>query len=260
MNPPYDKNLHLKILNEAMKHSDDVVNLSPIRWLQDPLAEYKQGTDYKTFENIRKCIESLDTITAHQASDVFGVNLKVDLGIYHITENGKWENPYRNKLLEKIVSKTDGFPIVKYENVKKPCFCLISSIVGSHSGFDNLFKDCSILRNEQTYGRWFVNGKSEKNSLSVAECKAQNKRSVHGNPLNWDCVEFDTEEEAKNFYDVCYLKLFMYVLKKSTVDVHVYPQLLPWLSDYTHPWTDEMLYEYFNLTEDEIKEIEKCIL
>ena len=32
MNPPYHRNLHLKILNEAINHSDDIVNLSPIRW------------------------------------------------------------------------------------------------------------------------------------------------------------------------------------------------------------------------------------
>ena len=32
-----------------------------------------------------------------------------------------------------------------------------------------------------------------------------------------------------------------------------------WVDDYTHPWTDEMLYEYFDLTEDEIKEIEQDI-
>ena len=31
-----------------------------------------------------------------------------------------------------------------------------------------------------------------------------------------------------------------------------------WLSDYTHPWTDEMLYEYFGLNEEEIKEIENA--
>ena len=33
-----------------------------------------------------------------------------------------------------------------------------------------------------------------------------------------------------------------------------------WLPDYTHSWTDEMLYEYFGLTDSEIQEIEKCIL
>ena len=47
MNPPYCRNLHLKILREAMKHGDEIVNLSPIRWLQDPLAEYKQGLKYR---------------------------------------------------------------------------------------------------------------------------------------------------------------------------------------------------------------------
>ena len=136
---------------------------------------------------------------------------------------------------------------------------MISSIVGDHSGFDNLFEDYSILKNEQTYGRWFVNGKSEKNGLSLAECKAQNKRSVHGNILSWDCVEFDTEEEAKNFYNVCYSKLFMYVLKKSIVDVHVHSEFLPWLEDYSHSWTDQDLYEHFHLSKDEIAIIEQEI-
>ena len=35
-------------------------------------------------------------------------------------------------------------------------------------------------------------------------------------------------------------------------------KILPFMPTYEHPWTDEMLYEYFGLTEDEIKEIEKC--
>lgn len=32
---------------------------------------------------------------------------------------------------------------------------------------------------------------------------------------------------------------------------------LPYLNDYTHPWTDEMLYKYFDLTQEEIDLIEK---
>ena len=67
MNPPYDKNLHLKILQEAMRHSDDVVNLSPIRWLQDPLVEYKKSSDWFRFEDIRKKIETLDVITSKRS-------------------------------------------------------------------------------------------------------------------------------------------------------------------------------------------------
>ena len=62
MNPPYDGNLHLKILEKVIPIADKVVNISPIRWLQDPFAEYKKSTDWKKFEDIRKRIESVDVI------------------------------------------------------------------------------------------------------------------------------------------------------------------------------------------------------
>ena len=93
MNPPYCRNLHLKILNEAINHSDDIVNLSPIRWLQDPLAEYKRNSDFKKFENVRKHIESIEIISAKDACDVFGalfnIRLNTDLGIYHVCNSEK---------------------------------------------------------------------------------------------------------------------------------------------------------------------------
>ena len=85
MNPPYDKNLHLKILREAMKHSDDIVNLSPIRWLQDPLAEYKKNSDWFKFQDIREHIESLDIVSMNEAIKQFNTDIPTDLGIYHTT-------------------------------------------------------------------------------------------------------------------------------------------------------------------------------
>ena len=33
----------------------------------------------------------------------------------------------------------------------------------------------------------------------------------------------------------------------------------PWLGDYMHPWTDDDLYKYFELTDDEIAIIESEI-
>ena len=92
MNPPFNGNLHLKILQEAMKHSDDVVNLSPIRWLQDPLAEYKKNSDFKKFEGIIKRIKDLEVVPASYAEKLFNIGLPFNLGIYHITEKGNWKN------------------------------------------------------------------------------------------------------------------------------------------------------------------------
>lgn len=95
MNPPYNGNLHLKILQEAMKHGDEIVNLSPIRWLQDPLAEYKKNTgggdkglDYNL---VKRHIESIDIIDSIIASNLFGSLQAADLGIYHVTKDGGFD-------------------------------------------------------------------------------------------------------------------------------------------------------------------------
>ena len=263
MNPPYGS-LHLKILDKVIKAcpNAETVNLSPIRWLQDPLAEYKKNSDYKRFADIRKHIESVDEIPMVEATNLFGAAFTMDLGILHITEKGGWDNnTYKNKIVDKIVaSKCIGIPVTTVGENKKKCFAMLSLIVGDHSGFDNLFKNNSIIQNEKTYGKYYVDGKSEMNGLTVAENKERNKRSVHGSAENFSCVGFDTEEEIKNFYCFTFTKLFKYVLINTTVDVHVHPQFLPFMPTYKHEWTDEMLYEYFGLTEEEIEEIEKCSL
>ena len=46
MNPPYDGNLHLKFLKEALNHLTEdgkVVNISPVRWLQDPSSRLRKS-------------------------------------------------------------------------------------------------------------------------------------------------------------------------------------------------------------------------
>src|SRR5574344_2082356 len=84
MNPPYSNNLHLKILAEAIKHLKDdgtCVNLSPVRWLQDPLAMYKTGSDYKKFEcPISKRVKSLELFDAKTAQQLFNNTQYENLG------------------------------------------------------------------------------------------------------------------------------------------------------------------------------------
>ena len=75
MNPPYKRNLHLKILAEAITHLKDetskCVNLSPVRWLQDPLAKYKKNSDWHRFqESVSKHIER-KILTYHNKTVIF---------------------------------------------------------------------------------------------------------------------------------------------------------------------------------------------
>ena len=59
MNPPYDGNLHLKILDMVLStNSDCVINISPIRWLEDVFAVDKKNSDYYKYAEIRKKIKN----------------------------------------------------------------------------------------------------------------------------------------------------------------------------------------------------------
>lgn len=236
MNPPYDKNLHLKILQEAMKHSNDVVNLSPIRWLQDPLAEYKQGTDYKRYESIRKRIASIEEVSGEEAIKLFGAAFYSSLGIYHIDDKDHEVFKYEfNPLIYKITN----YPCKHFtydEPEDKPYKMVLPAThghLGKYDWAEITSKDWEVAKN--------VKASSETNGYVI--------------------MAFDTEAEMKNFYDSLFLKLYKWLVKniKTTAATAQYIKFVPVLPDYTHHWTDEMLYEYFDLTEDEVNEIEQEI-
>ena len=235
MNAPFSKNLHLKILREAMKHSDEIVNLSPIRWLQDPLAEYKRGSDWKKFEDIREKIESIEEIDSEEANKLFGIQHS-DLGIYHITNNAKGfhkEIDY-SSIMKKIVDKAN---ILSFKN----------KLTTDRSG---IFIDVLDL-----YG-----GIIGKGSGFVKPLHYERKESSTSKGDNtWHCIKFDTTEEAQNFYDACNTKMYYFIFKKVRSYLRLLMEYVPFLPTYSKPWTDADLYEYFGLTEEEIKEIESVV-
>ena len=81
-NPPYSNSLHLQIMKEVVKHCDKVVNISPVRWLEDPLAKYKRNSDYNKFEDsVSKKLEDLEVLDNEMSNELFGIEHS-DLGIY----------------------------------------------------------------------------------------------------------------------------------------------------------------------------------
>ena len=72
---------------------------------------------------------------------------------------------------------------------------------------------------------------------------------------------FKDEEECKNVISYIHTKFFRFciMLKKNTQDAmrNVY-SLVP-SQDFSHPWTDEMLYQKYGLTDEEIAFIESMI-
>ena len=238
MNPPYDRSLHLKILRQVMNKADEVVNLSPIRWLQDPLAEIKGNrADYGRFADIRSKITSLEVVDGKEAQSIFGALIGTDLGIYYLTPEGGWKPSFEKRWMnEKILMPTfNGENVMKHWTPRgkgdfdRP-FVKLSELHG-HVGQADFYDYCSP-------------------DYSVAKKKGGSCAHT---------VNFDTEEECKNFFDTLHTKLFKAISRQIKMNMYVPWNYVPYLPTYTHPWTDEMLYEYFGLTDDEIQEIEQVV-
>lgn len=236
MNPPYGKNLHLKILREAMKHSNNVVNLSPIRWLQDPLAEYKKNSDWKKFEDIRSKIENMEEVPNGIACSMFDAEIAMNLGIYHITPKGGWHRE-----------------IKWYEKIAIKCWLEKRTIVhhwtGHYKGnFTGNFVKLPLLHGHPGQPDWYEITPPDK-----SYCFTKPDKDIIKSPT----VNFAAKEEAENFWATLQTKFYKFINVKCRCTTELPFECFPWLDDYTHHWTDSELYKYFDLTKDEIKEIEK---
>ena len=87
---------------------------------------------------------------------------------------------------------------------------------------------------------------------------AGNKIMSIGTPIP-SSIKFSTENEAKNFELYTKTKFSYYIVGVSRSIELDAGKFLPFMPTYTHPWTDEMLYKYFDLTQEEIDIIENEI-
>lgn len=234
MNPPYDRNLHLKILEAVIPHAEKVVNISPVRWLQDPFAPYSTRSDYCKFEDsISKKIESLDVISAKDASKLFDASFTMNLAIYTCGQGG-YNYQHNDPLITKIVEKTmlnNWMPFSPKNyyigNIERKNFVL------NVAGFGDPIM-CKTYESQLT-----AHLVSEENAMHGGG----SKRGGH--------FEFDTEEERRNFYE-CYRHPFMlWHASLWKVDQSTYDDKVPYFTDYSHPWDYADFFAWFNLSEEE---------
>ena len=265
MNPPYQRNLHLKILAEAIKHLKDdgtCVNLSPVRWLQDPLAKYKKNNDYHRFENsISKFCNKIELIKTEDARQLFNVELLQPLAIYKCDKKSTYS--YYNEYFKNAVFIDKVFKKILSENNFEKHKCVKFS--------DNLknFVLINIMAPPMKYGKpmfdavktwcgYFVNGKNSL-GLTYRQAKENNSRATRGSIEQDNAVVFNTEDEVKNCYNAMQTNFVRFFVMTSVVDVHVHQNVIPWMEDYTKPWDDIRFYKYFNITPEEQKVIEETM-
>lgn len=110
MNPPYEKNLHYKIINEVKKNVSNIINISPIGKMQHALI----FGEPLPVENM-----AIDRITMDKANEIFpSVEIREDLGIWY---NGNCSTnivPKYNlvcKLINKMKAYNNGLIADKFE-------------------------------------------------------------------------------------------------------------------------------------------------
>lgn len=244
MNPPYSGSLHLKILQEAMKHSDEIVNLSPIRWLQDPLAGYKKSSDWERFADIRGSLVTLDEISAEQAQKYFGSGQYENLGIYVLNEKGGLDFTPKPFISQALFDKVN---LPTYQGKYKSLYDVRSQ--EGKPDFNRPFARCSVLHGNVGTNTWA-------DIITPQKEIAYSKESRSKGSANFT-FNFDTDDERDNFYKYTQTTFVRACNANVKTNIRWPGYAIPFMPDYTHPWTDSDLYEYFNLTDDEIAIIEK---
>lgn len=277
MNPPYNGNLHLKILTEALNnYVDKCINLSPVRWIQDKTARYKPGSDLNKFENeICTFIEDLSIITARDFFKLFNVLSEFDLGVYSITKKGGYDYKKLNydSIVEKVLNtkpdvltkhmekdKIDGYRVrIQFLRPLRTDRDRIDA-----STKNRLFETCHNTKS------WvYFNGINE-NGLHWTEdnpkgfIEGYNKDS----PLP-DSIPFPNKLSAYNFEQSTKTLFYRYLVYSMKTGSPLPTTYLPFLDNQVNPrtgllgyesdWTDDDFKILYNITDDEWKKISDTI-
>ena len=242
-NPPYDKNLHLKILREAMKHIEkeggEIVNLSPIKW-HNPraLIDDNNNSAHKIvsdFSDIFSHLKDLQVIDSEKVKAMFDTCDSNDLGIYYITNEG-------GHSAEEYIYEPLAIKLLKMEGTK-----WLSEMTTVLPQSDEFIRMPTIYGNENK--EWL----KKVCSPDFNRYYKLNKGQKHCRPY----VNFSTKEECINFHKSLSLKLIRWLNFKCRFGANICQEAIPFLPTYKKQWTDADLYEYFKLNTDEIKIIEE---
>lgn len=243
-NPPYDRSLHLKILEHLLQSANEIVWISPVRWLQDPLAKYKKNSDMLKYrDTILTKLREVEVVSATDAIAMFdSARFTVNLAIYHLTESNKdtfdLSSMYKSAwIIERVVDR-----VVNGE---------VDSIADHYLDRDELDMSIPFMRFSDIHGHdqndWYI-------LLSPDHNLAFDKNAKPVGGLN-----FDTQEEAENFFSYMqtdFIKFLGITIKRSGTFTL---RFIPYMPTYTHPWTDEDLFNFFNITEEEQKIIHDIV-
>ena len=257
-NPPYKRKMNLKFLNKSMEIADCSIFVHPSSWLID------EKNSNKDFRDTRELYRNfLDKVILFNGNPIFNIGLYIPCAITLISKNKRDNNiEVFDKINNKNITYINIDDINKYSNTIE-----YSGIISKIKNTDKI----SSLYNKKN-GTFFVNmSRIRGHVFEMGNTNEMYKNDFYTTIVKDESVvevktksvffSFDSYEKANNFLK--YLKtnfsrFCLSICKNSSdlnkIDFSMIPNL-----DFTKEWSDEKLYKEFNLTEEEIKFIEKNI-
>lgn len=258
MNPPYDGSLHLEVLEATLKAAKEtnteceVVSVQPARWLEDPLAEYKQGSDYKKYkQTLIDNISKLQLVDATTACKAFNIMNSTDLAIYTFnTTRTEIKITVQDNLINKLYSKISTMTTLHDkldQNVVDGFRCEVKKLTSGTGGHNLGDYDSSKVADVNIVWGPYTDGYTKDgNFFTAGRQKNQFTKDYFANS-----IKFNSLDLANNFYLSCNTNFYRHLIHLFKWDVNVPLRFLPYMEDYSKVWTDEDYCKFFGLTEEE---------
>ena len=263
-NPPYDRSLHLKILKTASESVDfekngKVIFVHPNRWL---IAVNKDDEKYAWLNN------EINKVIAIDLNKIFNI-ANFTAGIITILGKDGYSvkdvNPLEHRLKFKAGNgKIYDWSIFSKDEKDKIYNIFLKIINNKHfrsikesERFYNLFNEDGkyYVQHNLIIGNGgfqpkhiYCNGKSLMNDKTIIDNRGKMNQT---SKCEFNSVQFNTKEEAENYRQTQFGNFMLFIDAVSRVDAHVHQQFIPFMNDYSEPWTDERFYDFFNISNEE---------
>jgi len=253
-NPPFQRNLHLKIIQSILPHIKETgCFIHPSRWFVDPTSTYKRTPDKSKFKDLTDRIEEVKLIDNKTSNDLFGITVNGELMISKvrpepIEKEIKVYNEIAQKCIDHIISysrkhnlgqhidknKVDGWRV----QVKE----LTGIVPNVHSMTNHSRKNgCNLFTLNKV--NVFHNGFSSGVEWMKTRRQTTGKKSS-GSPFPHS-IKFKNRKESENFEKSCNTNFYNNMIYLLKTDMHTQFDFLPWMVDYSHPWTDKDYCDFF---------------
>lgn len=244
-NPPFSGKgnpLYLQILEICNTIAKNIVWICPSQWVKN----YKDSA----YLNNVKTNTCKNLIAHYHVSNPFNDAIVAnEIGIY-IFGNAKQYEDYNEIRWERFNN------IILAKNICKK-LKVYKDNLKNHVITDNSEEKTGFWVNNSRIRGHFRESKPLWDWTTLFGQKQHNNFKFDKNP-RWNHWQFNSVVECKNFIsstetDICMFAY--YITKLNNNCCPEYFELIPWFSDYTHEWTEEMIAQELGLTDEEVKYI-----